>query len=149
MVQLMLHGAGQQLFAAGLEPLALDVLGAQADLHRALDVLAESGNRQAAFLAHLAAVLFDDFGVDQHHSRGRILAGRSVDDRQTPGDPDLRRGEAQPLGGIHRLEHALDQFAQFAGAEFQDRFGRRFQNRIAVLDDSVNRGLRPHLVRTP
>ena len=54
-VDLMLHGARQQVFAVHFEPLAVLVLGANADLGGADDLLADIGEAEAAlFLVELA-----------------------------------------------------------------------------------------------
>ena len=60
MVDLVLKGARKQFFAVHLEPLAVFILGADADLGRARHLLANIGKTQAALLLVLLALAEDD-----------------------------------------------------------------------------------------
>ena len=50
------------------------------------------------------------FGIDQDD--GIVV---DVDDGDALDPPDLRRGEPDPLRGVHRLEHVVDELAQVVG----------------------------------
>ena len=78
MVDFMLHGAGEEFFAADVEEFAFDVLRADDGFVGAFDLFAEAGDGQAAFLADLRAFELDDLRVDQDEPivgiRGKRLA---------------------------------------------------------------------------
>src|ERR1035438_1529036 len=78
-VNLMLDAAREQLFAIHLEPLALLVLGADADLGGAYDLLADVGEAEAAFLLIELALSEDDLGIDEHQLLAGLLAHAEVD----------------------------------------------------------------------
>src|SRR5208282_220928 len=80
MVDLMLEGAGQQLLAIHLEPLALLVLRAHADLCGAHYLLANIRKAQAALLFVLLAFAHDDLRIDEHKFLFGVLAHAEVDD---------------------------------------------------------------------
>ncbi len=65
-VDLMLEGARQKLFAIHLEPFAVFVLRADANLGGAHHLLANVGKAQAAFLFVLLALAHNDLRIDQH-----------------------------------------------------------------------------------
>ena len=75
----MLDAAREQLFAIHLEPLALLVLGADADLGGAYDLLADVGEAEAAFLLIELALSEDDLGIDEHQLLAGLLAHAEVD----------------------------------------------------------------------
>ena len=65
MVDLVLHGAGEEFFAFGFEPVAIDVLCSDFNPCRAFHLFADLGEAQAAFFFELAAAAVDDLGVDE------------------------------------------------------------------------------------
>ena len=60
MIDLVLHGAGQQLFAFDLNGISVYVLRANLDPCGAADLLANLGQAQAAFFLDLLALALDD-----------------------------------------------------------------------------------------
>ncbi len=58
---------------------------------------------------------------------GIFLEG-DVDDGDAASDADLRRGEADAVGGVHGLEHVVDELLQFV-VEDSHGLGGLFENR--------------------
>src|SRR6185437_4182556 len=104
MVDLVLQTPREQVVGVHLERFPVAILRPDDHAHRALDVSVNVGNRQAAFFAFLLAFGVDDLGIDHDE---RILV--DVDHGQAFGASHLRRRETDALGGVHRLEHVVDQ----------------------------------------
>ena len=85
-------------FAGGVE--ALDD-----DERVAGEVAAIAGDREAALLDLALAAALDELGVDE--GEGGLLGHAEDDDAQR--DADLRRGEADAAGGVHALDHVVDE----------------------------------------
>src|SRR4029077_19068872 len=117
MIGFVLKSSGEQIFTGLLECLALDGSRANSDALAAGDVLSKAWNAQAAFLALLLAFHMDNFGIDQHDLLSGIFSHRAVDYSDAAGKADLRRGQPDALGCIHRLEHFLDEVVQFGCIE--------------------------------
>jgi len=66
------------------------------------------------------------------HDDERVVV--HVDDGDALGAPDLRSGEADPLGGVHRLEHVVHEAAQLVG-DLGDRRRVLSQDRVAEHAD--------------
>jgi len=75
----------------------------------AFDLVVDAGHRQAALLADLNAVAFDELRIDQHQ---QLIArfGR-VDDDQPFVYVDLGRGQADAGRFVHRFGHVARQTA--------------------------------------
>src|SRR5208337_1365756 len=80
MVDFMLEAARQKLVAIHLEPLAVFVLRANANLCGAHHLLANVGKAQAALLFVLPALAHNNLRIDQHKSLFAILSHAQVDD---------------------------------------------------------------------
>ena len=90
-------------------------------------------DRQPSSSSHVADRL-DDLGVDD--DRDHVV---DVDDRQTQGHADLRRGQADAGRGFHRLDHVVDELLQGA-VDLADPLGLLAQNRVADDEDGSNHG---------
>ena len=132
MIDLVLQAAREQAVGLDLELLAVEVHRANANLGRAFDVAVDVGNRQAAFFALVLPFGVNDFGIDDDE---RIVV--DVDDGEPFGASDLRRGEADALRQVHRLEHVARQRPQLVG-DFGDGLGILAENRVAEDADVEN-----------
>src|ERR1035438_1332350 len=114
------------------------ILRADGDALGAAHLLAETGNAEAAFFAHLLAFDLDDGGVDEDELILRALAVRDIDDGDLPGKADLRRGQADALGRVHRLEHVRQELIEVRRIELGHGFRFELEHRIAEFDYRVN-----------
>ena len=118
--------------AIGLNRARLSVAIQRRDLDRRgpLDAVINSGHRQAAFVVDLLVRAGpDDLGIDQH---ARIVAlFRGIDHDHALVHVDLRGGQARALGGVHGLEHVVDQLAD-AVVDLRHRLGDGVQARVGV-----------------
>src|SRR4051812_49064011 len=118
--------------AAGLDEdvLAVAVLGAHADVDRALDVDVHGGQAETALLGPLLVLAgpLDD-RVDQGVDRA---VGLDAVDEDAVQDPDLGGGQADAVGVVHQRAHALDLLAQVV-VEPLDPARLGAQDRIAEL----------------
>ncbi len=116
-----------RLEAGGLHHavLALLVAGADANVHRAVDVHDHAGDREAALLEGLLVVGGPlDLGV---HERAGGVGAHPVH-QQPLGHAQLRRGEAEPDRVVHQPGHAGDlalervvEAVHLGGAALEDR----------------------------
>src|ERR1700730_6029980 len=136
-VDLMAERAGQQIFAANLERLALSILRLYGDELRPDHVTTKAGNGQAAFLLALFAFVVNHLGIRQHHSSLGILAAGYVNHGYTQVQANLRSGQTDPLRCIHRREHVLGEL-QEVSIKVVHRCRRFLENAIAVFDDRVD-----------
>src|SRR5271156_5662696 len=91
-VNLVAEGAGEQAFAAAFERSARRILRANGDVLGALDVTAESGQREAAFFFALLAFGINNFGIDEDHFRFGDFSVGDVDHSEPQAYANLRRG---------------------------------------------------------
>jgi hypothetical protein len=96
-IGLVQEGARQQVLAGRFKRLALGILRADGDALGAAHLLAETGNAEAALLAHLLAFDFDDGGVDEDELVLRALAVRDIDDGDLRGKPICGAARPTPL----------------------------------------------------
>src|SRR5215475_9340690 len=122
--------------AADLESefLAVDVDCRDGDDLRPFDLEIDSGEAQAAFLADDLAFGLDDLRVDADDAVFGIFAGADVHHEEFLRERDLRPGQTDALGLVHRFEHVLDEFGQLA-VNVGDLFAFCLQHRVAVFDD--------------
>ena len=137
MIGLVQEGAGEQFFAGLFEQFSVHVLGANGHFVRARYVLAELWNAQAAFVLDVLALGVNDFGIDENELGVGIFFESYIDDGDAPRNADLRGGQADALGGVHGLEHVVDELLQFF-VEGRDFFRGLFEDRIAVLNDGMD-----------
>jgi hypothetical protein len=135
-VQLVLHADRSESLGLPLPWLAVAVEEAHRDPAGPLDVFREAGDRQATFLAELAAVAGHDLRVDEHARL--VLVFGHVHDQQPQVHVHLGRCQANARGGVHGLEHVIGEPAQFVGHAL-DRPGFRAQPRVRVLEDGQER----------
>ena len=133
------HGAGQEFCTLYFEEFAFDVLGADFDPGVALDLFANVGEGEAAFFFGLLAAAVDDFGIDEDEAVFGALVEADVDDGDLLGDGDLGGGEADALGGVHAVEHLVDELGELGG-EFGDGFALFEEDGVGVEDDFVELG---------
>jgi hypothetical protein len=62
------------------------------------------------------------------------LADREVDEHELPGDADLVRGETDPGGGVHRVDHVVDELLDRL-VDLGDRLGGLTEHVVAVFAD--------------
>src|ERR1035437_5103552 len=105
-VDFVLKGAREQLFAFHLKPLALLVLGADFYLEGAHHLLANVGEAEAAFFLILFVFAEGDFGIDEHELLRGILAGAE-------GDHGDALGHAHPRGRPERAPRATAHGANY------------------------------------
>jgi hypothetical protein len=138
-VDLVLEGAREQPLAATFEPRARQILRAHRDLLRALERLAQDRHAQAALRPALLALARHDLGVREHDALGAALVPPDVDHRQALAEADLGRGEPDPLGVVHRLEHVFDERVKLV-VKGGDGLGARLEGGVAVKDDGLDHG---------
>jgi hypothetical protein len=138
-IELVLHGDGEEAFGFELEGLAVAVLGADAHRGGALDLLGHAGEREAALGADRRAAAHDDLRVDEDAQIARLVLGGDVDDEDAMGLADLRRGEADAGRGVHGLGHVVDELLE--GRSHRGD-GLRFvaEPRVGVVEDLANHG---------
>src|SRR5580658_5769009 len=133
----MLEGAGQQIVADFLEDLSSQILGADGNHLGARHVFTEIRDTETAFALGVAALLVNDFGIDEDEFGVRILFEGDVNDGDAARDTDLRRGQAHAAGSIHRLEHVLDQLLQVFVKDC-DFLGWFFENGISEFNNGID-----------
>jgi hypothetical protein len=133
----VLEGTSQQVFPSVLEDLPSQILGADGHHLRATHIFAEFRNAEAAFTLRVAALLMDDFGIDEDDLGVGVLFERDVNHGDAERHADLRRGQAHTAGGVHRLEHVIDEQLQFA-VENGDFVGRLLKDWISELYNGID-----------
>src|SRR6266571_1686197 len=101
---------GARLEAGELDRVRLAVAVERCDGNgeRALHIAVDVGNREATLLGRFDGVAqLDDPGVDQHERWRELLA--HVDDRNSPRDAHLVRGEPHAFGRAHGVEEVVHQ----------------------------------------
>src|SRR5579884_3951343 len=131
------EGPRQHALAGLLEPFALRVLGTDGYLFRTGDILAKTGQAEAAFLAVLDSVAADNLRIDEHQLLVLVMAGRGIDDGDAFGNADLRCRQPHSARRVHGFEHVRDELVQLRRVEFSKDGGFSFQDRIAIFDDVV------------
>jgi len=137
MIGFVEQGAGQQLLASFFEDFSLEILRAHGDLIGAGNVLAKVGDTEASFALLVLALGVDDYGIDDDKPGVRVFFEGYVDDRDAASDADLRRGEADAVRGVHRLEHVIGELFQVI-VENGDCFGRPLKDRVAKFYDWID-----------
>src|ERR1051326_7611833 len=137
-IGLVQEGARQQVLAGFFKLFSLGVLGAYGDAFAPAHLFAEAGYAEAAFLAILFALHVDDGGIDENEFLFRALAVGTVDDGDLAAEADLRGGQADTLGGVHRLEHVFEELVEFGIIELLDLVGFALQHRVAEFDYGVD-----------
>ena len=79
----------------------------------------------------------DDFGIDEDELGVGIFFESDIDDGDAATNADLRGGQADTVGGVHRLKHVFDELLQLL-VEDGYGFGRLFENRVAEFYDGIN-----------
>src|SRR5580700_7591854 len=133
-IDFVLEGAGEELCALHLEPVAIEVLRFDGDFGRTRDLVANVRQAEAAFFSVLLAFSMNDFRIDENDFIFRSLLVAEVDDGDAPRDADLGRGQADANGLVHRLEHVRGQRAELV-VELRDLFRGPLQNRVRIGDD--------------
>ena len=101
MIDLVLEGARQQLFAIDLKPLAVHIL-ARTRTFAARDTFSRiSGRLRQPSSSFCLPSLVDDFGIDENDLVFRIFLEAEVDDREPFRNADLRRGQPDAMGRVH------------------------------------------------
>src|SRR6185312_15081805 len=131
MIHLVLQADREHSLEVALEPLAMAILGTDAHLRGALDLVEDAGDRQAPLLALRRALAAQDLGIHEHE-RLVVLLG-DIDDEQPAADIDLRRREPDAGCGIHGLEHVVDQAPERL-VECGDGEGALAQARVGVFE---------------
>ena len=114
MVHLMLKAGGEHAFDLFLVDFAVAVEPAGADRVRPVDLGILVGDRQAALIVGARLGGAQDLGVDEDQRVADRLAAfllriLKVDDQDPLRNAHLDRGEADAGGGVHRLEHVVDE----------------------------------------
>ena len=131
----MLDAHCQQAVGGQLLLAAIAVQVAHGDGVGAGDVGEDPGDRQAALLVDLLALAGQDLRVHEHQRL--VLALADVDDHEPVVGVDLGRRQADARGGVHGLEHVVDQTLELrAGQQCRvDRGGHGAQARVGELED--------------
>ncbi len=134
-IHLMLDAGRQQPVGLQHADLILLVEIADLDLRRPRHVGIMFGQGQAAFAeGHDLVRLPDEFRVDQLVRLGRVAVAGAVDDDDAQGLADLRRGETDSRGEIHRFEHIVHQAAQ-RRVHGRDRTSLHLEARVGSGED--------------
>src|SRR6185503_8825010 len=132
-VDLVLQAAAEQLTRLDLELLSLEIERAHAHARRPLDVAVHVGNRQAAFFGFCRfRIALENFRIDD--DEWTVV---DVHDRDAFRAADLRCGETDALGQIHRVEHVLHEGAKLIG-DLADRLRLLAQHGITQDADVEN-----------
>jgi hypothetical protein len=132
MIDLVLHADRQQAVDVLLEWVAVAAQGPHANARRARNLVVVAGHGEAAFLRRFRAFLHEDLRVDEDPRFGATLG--HVRDQQALVDIDLGGGEPDALGGIHGLEHVVDQVTQWR-VDRGHRRGLGAQAGVWILQD--------------
>src|SRR3954451_10491373 len=124
-VGLVLDAAGEQFGALDGHRVAVHVEPLGHHAPGPLDRVDQAGERQAALVVLVLVLRQVQRGIDQ--VTGLVVVDVVGEDPQA--DPDLRRGQACPVGIQHGFGEVFDQPAQL-GVEITDRLGRRAQHGI-------------------
>jgi hypothetical protein len=79
----------------------------------------------------------DDFGIDENDLLLGILGHGQIDNGDTLGNPNLRRGQADTLGGVTGLEHVVDKLMELRRSEFRYEFRLFLEYGLSVQDDRI------------
>lgn len=109
MVDFVLKGAGQEPRCFDLQRTTVAVQRLQEHPLRPLHHGGILGHAQAAFLALDIALPLGNLGIDQREERVLRFRVADIDDDQPARHPYLRRCEANPRRGVHRLDHVIYQ----------------------------------------
>src|SRR5437899_3269654 len=134
MVDLVAERAREQLrpfigplLAVGVEALDDDALRP----HRGAP---EAGHGEAALVVTLLPLTQHELGIDQLDELALLLADGEVDHDDAQGHGDLRRGQADARGRVHRLDHVVEEPADRA-VDLTDGLGGLVEHRVAVFHD--------------
>src|SRR5262249_39953932 len=133
-VVFMQHAARRHAVDLESEFLAVEVDCRNGDDLRTFDLEIDSGEAQTAFLADDLAFDLNDLGVDADDAVFGLFARADVHHEEFFRERDLRPGQADALGLVHRFEHVADEFGQPA-INIVDLFAFLLQHRVAVFDD--------------
>src|SRR5437763_6163426 len=106
-VELVLEHAGQQLVGLDRDLVAVEVVTGQVELLGPDDREVQAGHRQAPLLVLPLAPRLGDHRVDD--GLGPLVALGKLVDEQALLHADLGRGQAQPRGRPHGVDHVLGQ----------------------------------------
>jgi hypothetical protein len=107
-VELVLHDAGEQPADVDSERLTIERPGVDHDLLRPPHVAPQSGQAEAALLLHSGAPGPAERRIDEDQFLAGVRTARRVDHEEPVGKGDLVGRQADPLGGVHDVEHLLD-----------------------------------------
>src|SRR6185369_5937255 len=131
------EGAREQVLTGHLEPFAIDVLCLDGDFFRTRDVFAELRKTQTAFGRGLTTFSLDDLRIGENDFGLGIFLEGDVYDGEMQGDADLRCGQADAMGFVHRFEHIVDELFELA-IKFSYGSGGRFEYGIAKLHYGID-----------
>lgn len=148
MIVLVLDDTGQDLVDIDLLRLEITIQILKSNAIGPHHELPDVGNGKTAFLEFaLLVALPQNFGIyDDHRLIGKRLKvllirvvehWRDVDHKKPLGSADLRRSQADALGGSHRFEHVVDQPLQTFGV-LLDAYGLLTKNGVAVHTNREN-----------
>ena len=101
----------------------------------AADLGVETGKAQATFLVLDRTFALQDDGIDVGPFLiAAVAVAGKVEDDQSVGQGDLRRGQSKPLGFVHRIQHLLGRLANL-GINGRQRLAGVPQRRMWVLND--------------
>ena len=105
----MLDRPAEEVVGLDLDRVAVQVVGLDLDLPGPPDLAVEAGEAEAAFLVLLGGVPLDDLGVDEDLLLvGLLGVGGEVEDEEPERDAHLVGRQADPVGGVHQVEHLAD-----------------------------------------
>src|SRR5438105_7969688 len=115
--------------------MAVSIECAHRDVRGAFDIPRDLRDGETPFFRAVFPRLRDDLWIDQDERTGALLGVRilaQIDHRHAFATSHLWRSNANAFGGIHRLEHVIDEMTQLVG-DRQHWDGMRLlaQNRIA------------------
>ena len=100
----------QEALGLQLEGLTVLVERPDGDALSSVDVFAYTREREAAFVECGFAFGSDDLGIDEDAQVARlVLAGGHIHDEKALRNAELRGGQTDARGRVHRLGHVVDQ----------------------------------------
>ena len=109
MVHLVLNTNREDAFGLPFEGRPPSIEGGNPDPLGALDVFADIGDGETAFFGLDGPTPFDNFRIDK--ANGLIPLTGDIDNGNPFGDIDLSGRKTDALGGIHGMEHVIDEFS--------------------------------------
>src|SRR5262245_48751139 len=101
------------------------------------------GETEASLIFLDSPLSLDDDWIDKGHQAVRLTSTGHIDHKQLQGDPDLWSRQTNARGGVHRLNHIVDETLQSIVKSI-DRRSLTTQHRIGKFADGHHCHSNPH-----